>query len=81
MARLDPVPDASLTRGTRFWFWVIRRVFGRVLTPYRILAHAPRLVGSTTLAHAVFGTGRWQIGAALRTLIHLRVASLVGCVF
>ncbi|TMA54008.1 MAG: hypothetical protein E6J75_14560 [Deltaproteobacteria bacterium] len=81
MARLDPVPDASLTRGTRFWFWVIRRVFGRVLTPYRILAHAPRLVGSTTLANAVFGTGRWQIGAELRTLIHLRVASIIGCVF
>ena len=81
MARLDPVPDASLTRGTRFWFWVIRRIFGRVLTPYRILAHAPRLVGGTTLANALFGTGRWQIGSELRTLIHLRVASLVGCVF
>ena len=81
MARLDPVPDASLTRGTRFWFWVIRRIFGRVLTPYRILAHAPRLVGTSTLANAAFATGRWEIGSQLRTLIHLRVASLVGCVF
>jgi len=81
MARLDPVPDASLTLGTRFWFWVIRRVFGRVLTPYHIYAHVPRLVGTLTLANAVFGTGRWQIGSDLRTLVHLRVASIVGCVF
>ena len=81
MARLEPVPDTSLTLGTRFWFWIIRRVFGRVLTPYRILAHAPRLVGGSTLANAIFGLGRWEISPELRTLIHLRVASLVGCVF
>ena len=35
----------------------------------------------SSLANAVFGTGRWQIGAELRTLIHLRVASIIGCVF
>ncbi len=81
MARLDPVPDTSLTLGTRFWFWVLRRIFGRVLTPYRIFAHVPRVVTAATLMNGIFGTGRWEIGAELRTLIHLRVASLIGCVF
>jgi alkylhydroperoxidase family enzyme len=81
MARLEPVPDASLTLGTRFWFWIIRRVFGRMLKPYPILAHAPRLVAGATLGNALFSTGKWEIGPELRTLIHLRVASLVGCVF
>ena len=35
----------------------------------------------SVFASALFGTGQWQIGSQLRTLIHLRVAALIGCVF
>lgn len=81
MARIQPVPHDQLTLGTRFWMWVVRRTFGRVLRPYYYLAHVPRLVPVGLFSAAIFGTGRWRIGSELRTLIHLRVAELIGCVF
>lgn len=81
MARLDPVPREQLRWTTRIWLWLIRRAFGRVLKPYPVLAHAPKLVGGMTLLNAFFSTGKWQLPAGIRTLVHLRVATLVGCVF
>ena len=81
MARIAPVPERELTRGTRFWMWLVRRTFGRVLRPYPYYAHVPRLVPIGFFASALFGTGQWHIGSELRTLIHLRVAALIGCVF
>jgi alkylhydroperoxidase family enzyme len=52
-----------------------------VLAPYRVAGHAPRMVPGLSLMSAFFGTGRWAIGPELRTLVHLRVAQIVGCVF
>jgi alkylhydroperoxidase family enzyme len=79
MARLDPAPRRSLA--TRFCMWLMRRMLGRDLGPYKIAAHAPRMVPALTLMNALFETGSWAIDANLRKLIHLRVASIVGCVF
>ncbi len=81
MARLQPRDATTLGIGTRFWFWLSRRLFGRVLAPYGVAAHAPRMVPALSLMSAFFGAGRWEIGSELRTLIHLRVAQIVGCVF
>lgn len=81
MARIDPVPQERLTLGTRLGFWMLRRMFGRVLRPYTVLAHAPRLVGANLLMTMLFGAGKWRIEPQLRTMIHLRVATLIGCVF
>jgi alkylhydroperoxidase family enzyme len=81
VARLDPVPDSSLALSTRFWFFLSRRVFGRVTRPLRIHARVPRLVSAVMIMNGLLGTGRWEIGRELTTLIALRVAMLVGCVF
>ena len=79
MARIPARQD--LGRWERFWLWVIRRTFGRQLRPYGIVAHAPRMMPGMLIINAIFATGDWRIGAELRTLIHLRVAELIGCVF
>lgn len=81
MARLAPLPLHQLSRSTRFWLWLQRRMFGRVLRPYPIIGRSPRLVTAATWMNVLFGTGEWTIGPQLRTLIHLRVAAIVGCVF
>jgi len=81
MARLDPLPLHDLPWTTRLQLWIQRRLLGKVLRPYPILARSPRLVTAMTFANALFSTGEWTIGANLRTLIHLRVAQIVGCVF
>jgi len=46
MARLDPAPRRSLA--TRFCMWLMRRMLGRDLGPYKIAAHAPRMVPALT---------------------------------
>jgi hypothetical protein len=56
-------------------------MMGRDLTPYGVAAHAPRLVPALVAANIAFETGRWAIEPELRKLVHLRVASLIGCVF
>jgi alkylhydroperoxidase family enzyme len=61
--------------------WFMRRVMGRDLTPYGVAAHAPRVVPALVAVNVAFETGRWAIEPGLRKLIHLRVASLIGCVF
>jgi hypothetical protein len=68
-------------RWERFWLWLIHRMFGRQLTPYGIVAHVPRMLPGMLIMNGLFGVGDWHIGPELRTLIHLRVAELIGCVF
>ena len=81
MARLAPAPAATQNRATRLCRWLMRRLFGTEPRPYGIYAHAPRAVPALTLMNATFETGHWAIEPALRKLVHLRVARIVGCVF
>ena len=81
MARLRLLDAGEVSRGTRLWYWVSRRLLGRVLAPYRMAAHAPRMVPCLSMLSVFFGSGGWAIGPELRTLVHLRVAQLIGCVF
>ena len=71
MARLTPAPPASQHLATRFCRWLMRRMLGT----------APRAVPTLTLMNAAFETGSWAIEPALRKLVHLRVARIIGCVF
>lgn len=81
MARLpDALPERH-SLATRACVWLIRRVFGRVPRPYAVYAHAPRVVPALTLMNGAFETGSWALDPALRKLVHLRVARIVGCVF
>jgi alkylhydroperoxidase family enzyme len=81
MARLAPLPPRAQTIATRLCRWVMRRVFGREIGPLGIWAHAPRAVPAAFALNALLETGPWAIEPALRKLVHLRVAQLIGCVF
>ena len=81
MARLPPLPPARQSVATRFCRWVMKRLTGRESGPMAIWAHAPRGVPAITLLNAVLETGTWSLEPALRKLVHLRVARIVGCVF
>src|SRR5262249_28330802 len=81
MARLDPGPQAARRWSTRAWLWLLRRTFGRELRPYPVLAHAPKVVGNLLLMNALFERGDWTLPVELRKLVHLRVATIVGCEF
>jgi len=79
MARLQPTAPHGFA--SRLCVWMMRRVFGRDLRPYGIAAHAPRVVPGITALNIIFETGSWDLDPTLRKLVHLRVASLIGCVF
>lgn len=81
MARLSVASRSTRSRATRLCMWLMRRIMGRDLTPYGVAAHAPRLVPALAAMNIAFETGRWAIEPELRKLVHLRVASLIGCVF
>ena len=81
MARLAPLPPRAQSLATRVSRWLMRRVMGREPRPYGIWAHAPRAVPAAVVLNAVFETGDWKLEPALRKLVHLRVAQIVGCVF
>ena len=79
MARLAPATRRSVA--TRACIWVMKRLMGREPRPYGIWAHAPRAVPAAFALNALLETGTWAIEPALRKLVHLRVAQLIGCVF
>ena len=81
MARLAALPAGSQSRATRVSRWLMRRVMGRDPRPYGIWAHAPRAVPAAVVLNALFETGNWALEPALRKLVHLRVARIIGCVF
>jgi len=81
MARLAPLPPGAQSRATRVCRWLMRRVMGRDPRPYGIWAHAPRAVPAAVVLNALFETGNWALEPALRKLVHLRVARIIGCVF
>ena len=81
MARIDPVPPAARRWSTRIWLWLLRRAFGRELRPYPVLAHAPKVLTNMMLMNLLFERGDWAQPLDLRKLVHLRVATLVGCEF
>jgi alkylhydroperoxidase family enzyme len=81
VARLDPTPASELSRTSRFWYWVSRRLFGRVTTPLQIHSRVPRVLSAVMAVNGILETGHWSIGPDLMKMIHIRVATLVGCVF
>ena len=81
MARIDPVPRESRRWSTRIWLWLLRRMFGKELRPYPIIAHAPKVLSNLVLMNVLFERGDWALPLDLRKLVQLRVATLVGCEF
>ena len=78
MSRVPPSPPRGLF--ARIVFWFSRRMLGQVPMSLRVVAHHPRLL--TGVAHMERAqTKAKTLPAALRSLVSLRVATLVGCPF
>jgi hypothetical protein len=63
---------------TRLFYWFTRRKVGRVVEPIKLTAHQPRLlwaVGKMELAQEAAAS----IDPALKWLVKLRAAALIGC--
>ena len=81
MARLAPLPPRAQSLATRVGRGERSAVGVHGFRPYGIWAHAPRAVPAAVVLNALFETGNWALEPALRKLVHLRVARIIGCVF
>lgn len=65
---------------TRFLYWMTRRKVGRVILPFKVTAHQPRLltaVGQMEMGQAAVRA----VDAKIKALAEIRAATLVGCPF
>ena len=61
-------------------YWYLERMFGKVLTPTKVLAHRPGITLAMTAMNAAV---EYSHGAPddVKSLVSLRTAQLVGCPF
>ena len=80
MARIRGVEANEAGLFTRFLYWMTQRKVGRVILPFKITAHQPRLL---------FAMGAMEMGqqalrtfdAKLKALAEIKAATLIGCPF
>jgi 4-carboxymuconolactone decarboxylase len=84
MARMKGVEPHEATLFTRFVYWLVRRKLrqltgqARLSEPIKITAHHPRLLkamGQMEMGQAAAQT----VPAALKTLVSIKAATLIGC--
>jgi hypothetical protein len=80
MARIPGVGANQAGLFTRFLYWMTRRKVGRVIMPFKVTAHQPRLllaVGGMEMGQQALRT----FDAKLKALAEIKAATLVGCPF
>jgi hypothetical protein len=80
MPRIRGVEANQAGLVTRFLYWITRRKVGRVIMPFKVTAHQPRLllaVGGMEMAQQALRT----FDAKLKALAEIKAATLVGCPF
>jgi hypothetical protein len=80
MARIPGVEAHQAGVFTRLLYWMTRRKVGRVIMPFKVTAHQPRLllaVGGMEMGQQALRT----FDAKLKALAEIKAATLVGCPF
>jgi len=80
MARIPGVETNEAGLYTRFLYWMTKRKLGRVVLPFKITAHQPRLL--TPLGQMEMGQHAVKsVDAKLKSLAGIKAAILIGCPF
>jgi len=80
MARIQGVEREQAGLLVRFMYWMTKRKVGRVVTPVKILAHHPGLLRAQA-AMEMGQMGARSAPSALKALVQIKVAMLIGCPF
>jgi len=78
MQRIEGLDARQAGWSTRLVYWMTRRKVGRLVQPIKITAHSPRLlraVGTMEMAQAAVKS----VDAALKWLVKIKAATLIGC--
>ena len=64
----------------RIVYWVTRRKVGKVVTPVQVTGRSPRLLfGMGMMEQSLAGVSR--VDRALKNLVSVRAATVIGCPF
>jgi len=80
MSRIQGLEPRGASLFIRFVYWMVKRRFGRVIQPIQITAHHPRLLkamGQMEMGQEAAKT----VDAALKALVDIKTAMLIGCPF
>ena len=78
--RIEPLNKGQLHWSVRPLFFLMKRMFGRELTPFGVMAYRPKLIWAVTLlTQALVGTK--PVPPKLKSLMSIRAAQMVGCPF
>lgn len=80
MARIRGIEASEAGLFTRFLYWMTKRRLGRVILPFRITAHQPRLlraIGEMEMGQRALKT----VEPKLKALTGIKTALLIGCPF
>jgi hypothetical protein len=80
MPRFSPIERRDAPWHLRWFYSVLRKMFGKELTPVKLQARVPRVVWASILFDGVL-SGRRRISLRYIQLAKVRVASRVGCPF
>ncbi len=64
----------------RWVYGAMKRQFGKVLTPYTVMAHRPRVAFASLVASICIEFSK-GIPDSLKRIVCLRAAQLIGCPF
>ncbi len=80
MARIEGVQSREAGLFTKIAYFMTKRKLGRVIMPIMITAHHPRLLRAQ--AHMELGQEAAKtLPAALKALVQVKVAMMIGCPF
>jgi hypothetical protein len=80
MARVEGIDPKKTSFTMRFIFKQVHKVFGKDLTPYKIVARVPRVFWVNVLNEWLLGQ-KAKVPRRQRSIVQVRTASRVGCPF
>ncbi len=80
MARIRGVEASEVSPFTRFLYWMCKRKIGRVVLPFKVHAHQPRLLRAVGEMEAGQAAVR-ALDLKLKSLAGIKCATLIGCPF
>lgn len=80
MARVEGIDPKKTSFMMRFIFKRVHKVFGRDLTPQKIVARVPRVFWVNALSEWLLGQ-KAKVPLRQRSIVQLRTAARVGCPF
>ncbi len=78
--RVRPLENREASYSMRLLFAIMKRMVGKVLTPNRVQAHCPGIAWGGTVLTAALEFAK-KTDPALKHMMALRVAQIVGCPF